>query len=104
LEPAPIVGIQGLHSREAAPQQAECSGHCSGSITGRARSVLRSMNSLLHDFRGAFCPDLIGISKLKAYAWQDEYRLMFSETDALRFETIKGQIVIGDVPQRVPNP
>jgi hypothetical protein len=49
-------------------------------------------------------PDLVGISKLSSYAWQDEYRLMFSETDALQFENIKGQIVIGDVPRRVQNP
>jgi hypothetical protein len=50
------------------------------------------------------CPDLIGLSKLKPYAWQDEYRLMFSETDALRFENIKGRLLIGDIPKRVPNP
>jgi len=50
------------------------------------------------------CPDLIGISKLKSYASQDEYRLMFSETAALRFENITGQLVIGDTPKRVANP
>ena len=49
------------------------------------------------------CPDLIGLSKLRAYAWQDEYRLMFSETDALRFENIRGLLVIGEIPKRIPN-
>jgi hypothetical protein len=49
------------------------------------------------------CPDLIGLSKLNSYAWQDEYRLMFSETDALRFQNIKGQLVIGETPKRVAN-
>jgi hypothetical protein len=49
------------------------------------------------------CPDLIGLSKLRSYAWQHEYRLMFSETDALRFENIKGHLVIGDIRKRVPN-
>lgn len=50
------------------------------------------------------CPDLIGLSKLRDYAWQDEYRLMFSETDALRFEKIRGQLVMGEIPKRTPNP
>ena len=50
------------------------------------------------------CPDLIGHSKLRDYAWQDEYRLMFSETDALRFENIRGQLVIGEIPKRIVNP
>jgi hypothetical protein len=51
------------------------------------------------------CPDLIGLSKFRSsYAWQDEFRMMFSKTDALRFQNIKGQLMIGDIPKRVPNP
>jgi len=50
------------------------------------------------------CPDLIGLSKIRSYAWQDEYRLMFSKTDALRFQNISGQLVIGDIPKRRPSP
>jgi hypothetical protein len=49
------------------------------------------------------CPDLIALSKLDTYAWQDEFRLLFSLTDALRFENISGRIVQGDVA-RTPNP
>jgi hypothetical protein len=33
-------------------------------------------------------PDKIATSKLSSYAWQDEYRLVFCLTDALRFENI----------------
>jgi hypothetical protein len=50
------------------------------------------------------CPDLIGISKLDSYQWQDEFRLLFSLTDALRFENITGRLIIGDAPRRVANP
>lgn len=32
------------------------------------------------------CPDMIAALKLKTFAWQDEYRLVFSLADALRFE------------------
>lgn len=50
------------------------------------------------------CPDLIGISKLDSYKWQDEFRLMFSLTDALRFENITGRVIIGDWPKRAAHP
>lgn len=46
------------------------------------------------------CPDLIASSKLDTYRWQDEYRLVFSLTDALRFENIAGRIVQGEVRSR----
>ena len=49
------------------------------------------------------CPDLIALSKLDAYTWQDEFRLAFSLTDALRFENISGRIVQGNVT-RTANP
>jgi hypothetical protein len=48
-------------------------------------------------------PDLIGLSKLKSYAWQDEFRLMPRWTDALLFQNIKGHLVIGETPERLAN-
>jgi hypothetical protein len=48
------------------------------------------------------CPDLIALSKVGAYAWQDEFRLVFSLTDALKFENISGRIVRGQ-SRRAPN-
>jgi hypothetical protein len=33
-------------------------------------------------------PDMIATSKLNSYAWQDEFRLVFSLTDALGFENV----------------
>jgi hypothetical protein len=38
-------------------------------------------------------PDVIATSKRDTYAWQDEFRLVFSLTDALDFEKIAGRIV-----------
>jgi hypothetical protein len=38
-------------------------------------------------------PDLIATSKRETYAWQDEFRLVFSLSDALDFEKIVGRIV-----------
>jgi hypothetical protein len=38
-------------------------------------------------------PDAIATSKLDHYAWQDEFRLVFSLTDALRFEKVQVRIV-----------
>src|SRR5207245_2570143 len=49
------------------------------------------------------CPDLIATSKLESYRWQDEFRLLFSLTDALRFENISGRIVVGNA-SRAPDP
>jgi hypothetical protein len=49
------------------------------------------------------CPDLIATSKLEFYRWQDEFRLLFSLTDALRFEIISGRIVVGNARElRIP--
>lgn len=33
-------------------------------------------------------PDSIAVSKFNSYAWQDEFRLVFSLTDALKFENV----------------
>jgi len=33
-------------------------------------------------------PDLIALSKVEDYRWQDEFRLLFSQTDALGFENV----------------
>jgi hypothetical protein len=48
-------------------------------------------------------PDVIAASKLDKYSWQDEYRLVFSLTDALDFEKIKARLVRdgGDDPPRI---
>lgn len=40
-------------------------------------------------------PDLIATSKLETYAWQCEYRFVFSLTDALDFEKVSGRLVRG---------
>ena len=42
-------------------------------------------------------PENIATSKLRDYAWQDEYRLVFSVTDALAFENVALRIVRRDV-------
>ena len=41
-------------------------------------------------------PDVIAISKLDSYSWQDEYRLVFSLTDALGFEKVATRLVRND--------
>jgi hypothetical protein len=38
-------------------------------------------------------PDVIATSKFDTYAWQDEYRLVFSLTDALGFEKVDMRLV-----------
>jgi len=38
-------------------------------------------------------PDMIARSKLDTYAWQDEFRLVFSLTDALAFEKVNLRLV-----------
>jgi hypothetical protein len=48
-------------------------------------------------------PDLIAASKLDSYAWQDEFRLVFSITNALAFENVRLQIVQGR-SERLRNP
>ena len=41
------------------------------------------------------CPDLIAISKCEAFEWQHEQRLVFSRTDALRFENVTAALIKG---------
>jgi hypothetical protein len=41
------------------------------------------------------CPDLIACSKLRSYSWQEEFRLLFSTTDALKFQKVELRIVRG---------
>jgi hypothetical protein len=43
-------------------------------------------------------PDEIATSKLDAYRWQNEFRLVFSLTDALGFEKVSVQLVAEDAP------
>ena len=38
-------------------------------------------------------PDVIAVSKLKTFSWQNEYRLMFSLTDALGFQNAQYSLV-----------
>jgi hypothetical protein len=47
-------------------------------------------------------PDMIASAKLRLYSWQDEYRLVFSLTDALAFEKIQTQLV-GDNVRDLPS-
>ena len=49
-------------------------------------------------------PDVIATSKREIYAWQDEFRLVFSLTDALDFEKIVGRIVPPGTPRPLQNP
>src|SRR5258707_2606137 len=39
------------------------------------------------------CPDMIAALKSKTFAWQDEYRLVFSLTNALAFENAQYALV-----------
>jgi hypothetical protein len=48
-------------------------------------------------------PDKIAISKGNAYAWQNEFRLVFSFTDALGFERVDTRL-ISSGNKKVPNP
>lgn len=41
-------------------------------------------------------PDMIATSKLDSYAWQDEFRLVFSLTDALGFEHVAVSLTQGN--------
>jgi len=49
-------------------------------------------------------PDVIATSKRETYAWQDEFRLVFSLSDALDFEKIVGRIVPPGSPRPPQNP
>lgn len=44
-------------------------------------------------------PENIATSKLNTYAWQDEYRLVFSLTNALAFENVNPRLVADDAPR-----
>ncbi len=48
-------------------------------------------------------PDMIATSKLDAYTWQDEFRLVFTLTDAFAFENVDTRLVQGN-PSKVANP
>ena len=48
-------------------------------------------------------PDMIATSKLDSYAWQDEFRLVFSVTNALGFEKVAVRLTQGNV-RKPPNP
>jgi len=48
-------------------------------------------------------PDVIATSKFDSYAWQDEFRLVFSVTDALGFEKVVMRVSHGNNRQP-PNP
>jgi hypothetical protein len=47
-------------------------------------------------------PDRIAISKLTDYAWQDEFRLVFSLTDALAFQNVALALAPTDAPPLPP--
>jgi len=49
-------------------------------------------------------PEVIATSKLKSYAWQNEFRLVFSLTDALDFENVSLSIVHESNAREVPKP
>jgi len=49
-------------------------------------------------------PDVIATSKRETYAWQDEFRLVFSLSDALDFEKIVGRIVLPGSPRPPQKP
>ncbi|MBN8873550.1 MAG: hypothetical protein J0H67_11990 [Rhodospirillales bacterium] len=49
-------------------------------------------------------PDLIAISKLEAYKWQDEFRLVFSLTGALDFENVTTRLVHKAHPRDAARP
>jgi hypothetical protein len=49
-------------------------------------------------------PDMIASSKLDGYAWQGEFRLIFSLTGALGFERVDMKLVHRDTPAPPPNP
>ncbi len=48
-------------------------------------------------------PDMIATSKLDTYTWQDEFRLVFTLTDAFAFENVDTRLVQGN-PSEAVNP
>ena len=49
-------------------------------------------------------PEIIATSKLDSYAWQNEFRLVFSLTDALEFERVNLQLVHERNAREAPKP
>ena len=49
-------------------------------------------------------PDMIAISKLEGYRWQNEFRLVFSVTGALDFENVKTKLVHKERPREPARP
>jgi hypothetical protein len=49
-------------------------------------------------------PEMIATSKLDSYAWQNEFRLVFSLTDALQFEKVDTRLVHRDNPREPAKP
>jgi hypothetical protein len=52
-------------------------------------------------------PDQIATSKLNSYAWQNEFRLVFSLTDAFKFENVATRLVqesVKDAPRIIEHP
>jgi hypothetical protein len=49
-------------------------------------------------------PDRIATSKLDSYAWKNEFRLVFSLTDALEFEKVDTRVVHQSNPREPPKP
>lgn len=47
------------------------------------------------------CPDLTACAKFDGYDWQHEFRLLFSRTDALKFENAKFTIVKGKPARKI---
>ena len=49
------------------------------------------------------CPDLIACSKFERFGWQHEFRLLFSMTEALRFQNVHLKLDKGN-STRLPDP
>jgi hypothetical protein len=49
-------------------------------------------------------PEMIATSKLDSYAWQDEFRLVFSLTDALEFKKVETRLVHRNNPRDAVKP
>jgi hypothetical protein len=49
-------------------------------------------------------PDMIATSKLDSYTWQNEFRLVFTLTDAFEFENVETRLVHRSNPREVAKP
>ena len=45
-------------------------------------------------------PEMIATSKMLSYRWQDEFRMLYSRTDALKFQNVSMKLVKGE-PEKV---